>query len=80
MRCARSPLLQEAALAYDAAARRIRGTGAVCNFNEAETEELVALYGIPALPDESGARSACSAAWQARCEALLCCAMTPATL
>lgn len=41
----------EAALAYDAAARRIRGSSAITNYNEEETEELVALYGAPVLPD-----------------------------
>ena len=41
----------EAALAYDAAARRIRGAGAVTNYTLEETEELVALYGMPELPD-----------------------------
>ncbi|GAB4813607.1 hypothetical protein N2152v2_000653 [Parachlorella kessleri] len=44
---------EEAALAYDAAARRIRGAAAICNFNEQETEELIALYGAPTLPEES---------------------------
>ena len=48
-----SCLAQEAALAYDAAARRIRGAAAICNFNEQETEELIALYGAPTLPEES---------------------------
>lgn len=42
---------EEAAMAYDAAARRIRGSAATTNFNEAETEELVRLYGAPVLPD-----------------------------
>ena len=41
---------EEAALAYDAAARRIRGTAAVTNFNEKETEELIKRYGAPVLP------------------------------
>lgn len=41
----------EAALAYDAAARRIRGISAVTNYSLEETEELVALYGMPELPD-----------------------------
>ena len=45
---------EEAALAYDAAARRIRGASAVTNFNEAETEEMVRMYGIPVLPDADG--------------------------
>jgi hypothetical protein len=45
---------EEAAMAYDAAARRIRGAGAVTNFNDAETEELVALYGPVALPPDDG--------------------------
>jgi hypothetical protein len=46
---------EEAALAYDAAARRIRGGSAVTNFNDAETVELVAVYGEPALPEEAAA-------------------------
>lgn len=47
---------EEAALAYDAAARRIRGASAITNFNDAETEELIKLYGAPVLPDtEDGA-------------------------
>lgn len=41
----------EAALAYDAAARRIRGPSAITNYNEEETEELIKLYGAPVLPD-----------------------------
>lgn len=41
----------EAALAYDAAARRIRGANAITNYNEEETGELIKLYGTPALPD-----------------------------
>jgi len=41
----------EAALAYDAAARRIRGSSAITNYNEEETEELIKLYGPPVLPD-----------------------------
>lgn len=41
----------EAALAYDAAARRIRGASAITNYNEEETDELVKLYGPPVLPD-----------------------------
>lgn len=44
---------EEAALAYDAAARRIRGSAAVTNFNEVETEELTRLYGTPVLPDDA---------------------------
>lgn len=47
----------EAALAYDAAARRIRGANAITNYNEEETEELVKLYGMPALPDPDESRS-----------------------
>lgn len=43
---------EEAALAYDAAARRIRGPSATANFSAAETAELVALYGSPVLPEE----------------------------
>lgn len=42
---------EEAALAYDAAARRIRGTSAITNFSEEDTEELIKLYGPPVLPD-----------------------------
>jgi hypothetical protein len=42
---------EEAAMAYDAAARRIRGATAVTNFSEAETEGLVRLYGAPHVPD-----------------------------
>ena len=45
---------EEAALAYDAAARRIRGVSAVTNFSELETEEMVRLYGLPVLPEETG--------------------------
>jgi hypothetical protein len=45
----------EAALAYDAAARRIRGSSAVTNYTPEETEELVALYGAPELPDPDAA-------------------------
>ena len=41
----------EAALAYDAAARRIRGKSAITNFTEEETEELVRMYGVPHIPD-----------------------------
>jgi hypothetical protein len=41
-------------LAYDAAARRIRGTAAVTNFNEVETEEMVRMYGEPVLPETDG--------------------------
>ena len=41
----------EAALAYDAAARRIRGPSAVTNYTPEETAELVKLYGVPELPD-----------------------------
>lgn len=41
----------EAALAYDAAARRIRGPSAVTNYTGEETAELVKLYGVPELPD-----------------------------
>ncbi|KFM27258.1 Ethylene-responsive transcription factor [Auxenochlorella protothecoides] len=44
---------EEAALAYDAAARRIRGGAAVCNFDDLETAELVRLYGAPALPEDA---------------------------
>lgn len=42
---------EEAALAYDAAARRIRGATAITNFDDADTEELIKLYGPPTLPD-----------------------------
>jgi hypothetical protein len=45
---------EEAALAYDAAARRIRGTAAVTNFNDVETEEMVRMYGVPVLPEADG--------------------------
>jgi AP2 domain len=45
---------EEAALAYDAAARRIRGTAAVTNFNDIETEEMVRMYGEPVLPETDG--------------------------
>jgi len=45
---------EEAALAYDAAARRIRGPSAITNFDDAETEELVKLYGNPVLPATDG--------------------------
>ncbi len=41
----------EAALAYDAAARRLRGVSAVTNYTGEETAELVKLYGMPELPD-----------------------------
>lgn len=47
----------EAALAYDAAARRIRGSSAITNYNEEETEELVKLYGTPVLPDPDEPRA-----------------------
>lgn len=52
---------EEAALAYDAAARRIRGASAVTNFNDAETEEMVRMYGIPVLPDADGGGSTAAA-------------------
>ena len=45
---------EEAALAYDAAARRIRGSAAVTNFNDVETEDMVRMYGLPVLPDPDG--------------------------
>ena len=38
-------------MAYDAAARRIRGPSAVTNYTGEETAELVKLYGVPELPD-----------------------------
>lgn len=41
----------EAAMAYDAAARRIRGPSAVTNYSAEETAELVKIYGVPELPD-----------------------------
>ncbi len=41
----------EAALAYDAAARRVRGPSAVTNYTSEETAELVKMYGVPELPD-----------------------------
>eukprot|EP00887_Chlorella_sp_A99_P004052 scaffold11.g4052.t1 len=44
---------EEAALAYDAAARRIRGASAVVNFDPQETAELVRMYGAPALPPDA---------------------------
>lgn len=47
----------EAAMAYDAAARRIRGKSAITNFSEEETEELVRLYGVPQLPDPDDSSS-----------------------
>ncbi|KAH7624481.1 putative Pathogenesis-related genes transcriptional activator PTI6 [Nannochloris sp. 'desiccata'] len=45
---------EEAALAYDAAARRIRGAAAVTNFNDVETEDMVRMYGEPVLPETDG--------------------------
>ena len=42
---------EEAALAYDAAARRIRGVIAICNFTEDGTPTTVAGGDVPAFPE-----------------------------
>lgn len=42
---------EEAALAYDAAARRIRGAMAICNFTEDGTPTTVAGGDVPAFPE-----------------------------
>ena len=42
---------EEAALAYDAAARRIRGVMAICNFTEDGTPTTVAGGDVPAFPE-----------------------------
>ena len=55
------PALQEAALAYDAAARRIRGAAAICNFNDQVGAE-VGLAG-PALPLPTGSGPNLGAGW-----------------
>lgn len=53
---------EEAALAYDTAARRIRGSYAICNFKEGETPDLggipLDLSGLSTLPEDM---SACEA-------------------
>lgn len=53
---------EEAALAYDTAARRIRGVMAICNFTEDGTPTTVAGGDVPVFPEPAASVAGASCA------------------